>query len=62
MSERITNRLIPIRKELTNLAVQLKPNKKVGVSDAGVTVQSKPKLKRKVSDAEKLKEWNQNQN
>ena len=59
MTEKITNRLIPIRKELNNLAVQLTPNKIVGVSDAenteGVTVQSKPKLngvKHKVSDKE----------
>ena len=59
MTEKITNRLIPIRKELNNLAVQLTPNKIVGVSDAenteGVTVQSKPKLngvKRNVSDVE----------
>ena len=44
MTEKITNRLIPIRKELNNLAVQLKPDKIVGVSDVenteGVTIQS----------------------
>ena len=56
MTEKITNRLIPIRKELNNLAVQLTPNKIVGVSDAenteGVTVQSKRGVKREVSDVE----------
>ena len=40
---------------MTNLAVQLKPNKKVGVRGVKVGVRGvkpKPKLKRKVSDAE----------
>ena len=55
MTEKITNRLIPIRKELNNLAAQLTPNK-IGVSDVenteDVTIQSKRAAKREASDGE----------
>ena len=57
MTEKITNRLIPIQKELNDLAVKLTPNK-IGVSDVenteGVTIQSKRLVKREVSDADNI--------
>ena len=55
MAEKITNRLIPIQKELNNLAAKLTPNK-IGVTDVenteDVTIQSKRAAKREASDGE----------